>query len=96
MKSVAVARSLLLRLCSACAQDAARPPYLDPSKPIDNTRKTSLYAVQNISQIHSLPWHFLGLRFRSPGSGLFATNVKRQHTIELEAVNEAVTAVHCS
>jgi hypothetical protein len=73
-----------------------RPAYLDPSKPIDNTGRTSLYAVQNISQIHSLPWHFLGLRFRSSGSGLYATNLKRQHTIEREAVNETVTAVHCS
>src|SRR5882757_3310102 len=35
MKSVALLGSLLLFLSSASAQDAARPAYLDPSKPIE-------------------------------------------------------------
>ncbi len=35
MKSLTIFSGLLLCLCSASAQDAARPLYLDPSKPID-------------------------------------------------------------
>jgi beta-glucosidase len=35
MKPVAVFGGLLLCLCSASAQDAARPVYLDPTKPVD-------------------------------------------------------------
>jgi beta-glucosidase len=35
VKSLTIFSGLLLCLCSASAQDAARPLYLDPSKPID-------------------------------------------------------------
>jgi len=35
MRSLTIFSGLLLCLCSASAQDAARPLYMDPSKPID-------------------------------------------------------------
>src|SRR5215469_11455352 len=49
MKSTAAICGLLLCLCNACAQNTARPAYLDPSKPTDQ-RITDLLSRMTLEE----------------------------------------------